>query len=708
MVFSQVRNYFHELRTLVPTEWKFFSKFGKTVPTPDSEEPDSDLRRLQTGYRQRDIEAQLLDDYSSNYQSRLDGMILSSSQSSEPFEFYQESFDDIIESRLPYPGISVLPYRFHNFDPDKDNLQSQIENERFIFPQLKYLLDYKYPRYWSAVNEYTRPVPTVDATFSDFNKEQIEYPPIEPSLARKINTIVSRLLNAKPFKPLHWIDTFFTKLPLVTGASYFYRYSYDQRIHASFSHPEEYADKSTSNGYFFNSFSEYARTVVHRIKQFALPFDPTNLSPTEILEHTKTFILEHSTMLFTRSQISKIIGPFKVRPVYAVDRLFIQLEAMITTPLHMMARSLDSAMMYSIETVRGGCAYIDILAKHYTSYLCLDWSTFDQRVPWIIVDCFFTLFLPSLIIISDGYASTAEYLTYPDLTPDKLGFRIFNILSFLRIWYYNMVFVLADGHSYVRRFCGIASGMLNTQYLDSYCNLFLMIHSLLHFGCTDEEIMEICYFVMGDDNILLTHWPLSRLQTFLDFMETHTLSRFGMVLNKQKTIITRIRTRIEMLGYQCNAGRPQRNLNKLIAQLVFPEHGPKLRYMASRAIGMAWAAAGMDPTFHRFCKDVYDTFKPYETDADGLNVLGLRRLPGYIAYILAYGIVDDLDLSEFPSIYTVQQRYAQYQGELDTTRKWSPAHFVDSFDYLPDNSETLEMFMSRNDKNFSDVTRLFD
>jgi len=706
MVFSNVRNYFHELRTLVPTEWKFFQKFGITAPDPESPDPDIDLRRLQTGYRQRDIENQLLDDYHNNYDDRINGLKLRDQQSDEPFEFFEPLTTPTPDSRIPQPGLHQLPYRFHNFDQDKGNPNDPLDEERFIFPQLRFLLDYKYPQYWKAVNSYTRPVPTVDRTFSDFNKQQIEYPPIEHNLARKINTIVTFLLNAKPFLPLHWIDTFFTKLPLVTGTSYFYRYSYDQRTHAASSHPDEYASRTTSNGYFFNSFSEFARTVVHRIKQFALPFDPTNLSPIEKTEKLKTFLLEHATMLFTRSQISKILGPFKVRPVYAVDRLFIQLECMITFPLHMMARSLDSAMMYSIETVRGGCAYLDILSRQYKSYLCLDWSTFDQRMPWIIVDFFFTMFLPSLIIISDGYAPTSEYPSYPDLTPDTLFQRIFNIICFLRLWYYNMVFVLADGYSYVRKFCGIASGMLNTQYLDSYCNLFLMIHGLLHFGCTDDEILAICYFVMGDDNVLLTDWPLERLQEFLIFFEQHALSRFGMVLSTQKTIITRIRTRIEILGYQINSGKPRRNLDKLIAQLVFPERGPKLRYMSSRAIGMTWAAAGMDPMFHRFCEDVYYTFKPFE-DFDDASP-DTRRLPGYIAYVLAYGLIDDLNITKFPTIDEVQQRYAWYQGELETSKKWSPAHFTHSFDYLPPSSTTVEMMMSRKDIVFPDVPRLFD
>jgi hypothetical protein len=707
MVFSVVRNYFHELHTLVPTEWKFFQKYGSTVPDPSSDSPDHDLRRLQTGYRQRDIEAQLLSDYHDNYESRLTGRIERLSRSSEPFEFYQTRPDPISPDRISHPGIQTLPYQFHSFGSSESQEALQLSEERYILPPLKFLLDVRYPQFLPAVNAFTRPTETVSRTFEDFNKEQIEYPPVPPDLARRIVTLITFLLNAKPFRPLHWIDTFFIKLPLATGASYFHRYSHDQNIHARYSHPSEYESKTTSNGYFFNSFSEYSRTIVHHIKEFALPFDPTNLSPSQILEHSQRFILSHATMLFTRSQISKILGPFKVRPVYAVDRLFIHLEAMITHPLHLLGRSLDSSLMYSIETIRGGCSYVDLLARNFSSYLCLDWSSYDQRVPWTIVETFFTLFLPSLIIINDGYAPTSEYPSYPGLSPDMLASRIFNILTFLRIWYYNMVFVLASGHSYVRKFCGIASGMLNTQYLDSYCNLFIMIHALFHFGCTDSEILEICFLVMGDDNVLLTDWSIVRLQEFLDFIVEHALSRFGMVVSPQKTIITRIRTRIEMLGYITNGGLPLRLIDKLVAQLVFPEHGPKLRTMSSRAIGMAWAAAGSSPMFHRFCYDVYLTFLPYqESSSDASNAR--HALPGYLAFVSYYGIDPEISFSTFPSINAVRDKFQHIQGVLPYAHKWSPAHFLVDPDFLPENAITLEMYMSRNDMSFPDVPRLFE
>jgi hypothetical protein len=498
-------------------------------------------------------------------------------------------------------------------------------------------------------------------------------------------------------------------MPLSTGVSYFYRHSYEIRTHAAFSHSSEYFDKQTSKGYFFNAFSEWARTTVHRIKSYGLPFSPENLSPSEIKTRLQSFFIQHATSIYTRNQISERLGALKQRPIYAVDTLFLHLECMITFPLHVMARSVDSAIMYSIETIRGGCSFMDIQSRKYKSYLCIDWSSFDQRMPWIIVDTFFTFFLPFLLIITHGYHPTAEYPEYPGLTPDKMYSRLFNIICFLRLWYFNTVLYVADGYAYTRRFAGILSGMLNTQYLDSYCNLFLMIHGLIHFGCTDEEILAICFFVMGDDNVLLTHWPLSRLQLFLDWFENHALTRFGMVLSRKKSLITQIRTRIEMLGYQTNAGYPKRDIPKLVAQLCYPERHLDPRYMSSRAIGIAFAAAGSDPTFHSFCKDVYLTFKPYEptpfTAADRLRAN--RNLHGYLQYLMIYEPDFQLELDHFPSIYDVRSRYSTWQGELSNQSKWNPSHFLKDPDFAPPQASTMHEYMTEHSLVFPDVINIY-
>jgi len=705
MVLSQVRNYLSEFRNTIATEWKLFQKFGFTTPDPSLTTPDADLRRLLITFRDPTLEQSQTDEYRAHYNDTYYGFIESDHVKQEPFEFYGPRETPVPDSRLPAPGLQVLNARYHKervVRSDADVPESGFD----LHPLLRYLIVSKYPTYLYWINKYCRPLGTTDATFADFNKEQKEYPPIPTDLVNRIVNLTIHLLNAKRFLPLHYVDTFFARMPIHTGASYFYRHSYELRTHAAFSHPPEYRAKQTSKGYYLNAFTEWARSSLHRIKLDGYPFPTANLSPSEIADKARTFFMEHATMLFTRNHISDRDGTLKQRPVYAMDTFFLHIECMLSFPLHVLARSTSSCIMYSLETIRGGCAFMDARARSFCSYMCIDWSAFDQRMPWIIVDTFFTVFLPALLVINCGYQPTYEYPTYPGLTAESLFSRLFNLLCFLRLWYFNCVFVTADGFPYIRKFAGIASGMLNTQYLDSYCNLFLIIHALIHYGCVDQEILSFCFFIMGDDNVVLSLWNYERLLDFMTFFEEHALSRFGMVLSKQKSIITTLRSRIEMLGYRCSNAKPTRPLGKLIAQLCYPEHGPIDKFMSSRAVGMAWASAGQDAEFHQFCQDVYDMFKPFAQSPDTFESARIAKyLPGM------FKMLDDIseftNPEKFPTLDEVRHRYQKWQGELPSDKKWSPAHFATPPGVTPPDSITMAEFMLERSLKFPDILRLF-
>jgi len=187
------------------------------------------------------------------------------------------------------------------------------------------------------------------------------------------------------------------------------------------------------------------------------------------------------------------------------------------------ARKPSCCIMYGLETIRGSNCYLDNLAKSYSTYFTIDWSGYDQHLPRVITDIYYTRYLRRLIVINHGYAPTYEYPVYPDLTEHYMYKKMDNLLHFLHIWYNNMVFLNVDGFAYLRLFAGVPSGLFNTQYLDSFGNLFLLIDALIEFGCTDEEIQDLVLFVLGDDNSGFTHWPIERLVTFVKFLETYAL-----------------------------------------------------------------------------------------------------------------------------------------------------------------------------------------
>jgi hypothetical protein len=412
-------------------------------------------------------------------------------------------------------------------------------------------------------------------------------------------------------------------------------------------------------------------------------------------------------MLFTRNHISDRDGNLKQRPVYAVDDLFIRLESMVTFPAHVQARKISCCIMYGYETIRGANAQLDKIAQSFKSFFTIDWSGFDQRLPRVITDIFWTDFLERLLVISHGYAPTFDYPTYPDLTPDKMFHRLDGILHFIHTWYNNMVFITADGYPYARTTAGVPSGLLNTQFLDSFGNLFLLIDGLIEFGCTPEEILQITLFIMGDDNSAFTLWPISRLEEFISFFESYALRRFGMVLSKTKSIITVMRNKIETLSYRCNFGHPTRPLGKLVAQLCYPERGPRRKYTSARAIGLAYAACGMDSTFHSLCRDIYYEFLDDAVSPEDPMVFHHVQdyLPGFLR--IDESVRSQINLSVFPSLQTVYRHVSRWQGPLSYYPKWDRAHFINDPDVIPPSFETMAEYRQRHSLPRRDIPNLW-
>jgi len=410
-------------------------------------------------------------------------------------------------------------------------------------------------------------------------------------------------------------------------------------------------------------------------------------------------------MLFTRNHISDKDGNLKQRPVYAVDDLFILIEAMLTFPLLVMARDPECAIMYGLETIRGAMHYIDQLARSFTSFFTIDWSQYDQHLPRCITDSYYDDFLPRLIVISHGYQPTYEYPTYPDLNEHDMYDKMNNLISFLHLWYNNMTFVTADGYGYRRKHAGVPSGMYNTQYLDSFGNIFLIVDGLIEFGCSDQEIDDILLFVMGDDNSAMTNWLLSRLQLFLSFLEKYAFERYNMILSKSKSVITALRNRIEMLSYQCNFGRPLRPIGKLVAQLCYPERGLFYKYMSYRAIGVAYAAAGVDHTFHQFCRDIYLMFLPFAADQSEFTFTrASSHLPGYLKAF--DDVTAIINFSKFPTIWDVRHVYDHYHGPLTYAPKWNFAHFINAPHIIPPSAKTMYEYRLEHNLTHSDTPML--
>nr|BBU59838.1 RNA dependent RNA polymerase [Rosellinia necatrix partitivirus 15] len=720
MAYSSIRNYFAEATARIRNEWKNFQSSFEDPELTSERILDNDTRRHYQRIRvTEEQDAQILE---AEYQHLKATFEHQNDLKFEPFELFKRPTDwhPLPENRIPAPGLVNVPVFYHTdhivladpetsraLSPDliSDYAESYIPGDidfgQPTDPLIETLLSRKYPEYLHILDKYCRPAGTTDATFRDFNKEQKPSEPCTEEREERILKLIDHFLDIQPSQPLHYVDTQYCKLPRVTGTGYHNRHSFKRRAHAKFSHPQEYASRPTSKGYYHNATYEAARILIHKIKMTGIPFDVDfDIIPNMPEKHFKILISKYNqffnsypTMLFTRNHISEREKTLKVRPVYAVDEIFIIIELMLTFPLIVQARKPTCAIMHSMETLRGSNHLIDQLAKSFRSFFTIDWSGYDQRLPRPITDCFFLKFLRRKIIISHGYASTMEYPDYPELTPDAMYQRMDNLLHFLHLWYNNMTFLSADGYAYRRLYAGVPSGLYNTQFLDSFGNLYLLIDAMIEFGFTDEEIMAVILFVLGDDNSGLTSWPIARLLEFISFLESYCLKRWNMVLSATKSCKTTDRGNIESLGYRCNYGNPRRDIEKLVAQLCYPEHGIKYRTMSARAIGLAYASCMQSRTFYALCKDIHATFLPY-LDPSEREILSLRRQLSPVDTSTELEL--DIDFTKFPSPEDILDMISHYHGPLPIHSKWNFAHFMNPPDYAPENSFTMYEYEQKN------------
>jgi hypothetical protein len=381
MAFNSVRNYLAERLARVKEEWKLFQSHESEPEQTQQAHIDSDLRRYYARISSdpsNEAKHQMLNQ---EFSTLTEALRLDNESRHQPFELHQPIKPDwpYPESREPAPGIIKVPLFYHSghithadpltsrpLDPDNDadNYESYIPGDidygPEIDPILYQLITQKYPTYLPYINKYCRPAGTTDATFRDFNKEQKPSAPIPDDRQEHVLKHVFRLLDATPYLPIHFVDTQYAKTPLVTGTGYHNRFSYKQRAHAKYSHPQEYAQRSTSKGFFYNATYENARTIIHKIKESGVPFnlhfapEDNDLSDSQVQEYIdqhNDFFNDYPTLLFTRNHISDRDKTLKVRPVYAVDDLFIIIELMLTFPLLVQARKPSCCIMYGLETI---------------------------------------------------------------------------------------------------------------------------------------------------------------------------------------------------------------------------------------------------------------------------------------------------------------------------------------------------------------------
>ncbi|AHA82542.1 RNA-dependent RNA polymerase, partial [Heterobasidion partitivirus 2] len=669
--------------------------------------------------------AKLLDQYRANPSNSNQKLLLEYAEQ-HGFNYFIPTDVPLPDDRKSAPGILSLDgFRFHTvaaFHRYQKMSRYGYNALGFIF---KLILTLFNPFLW-ILTDYCRPSGSADAVFENFNQEVSPVEHVNPSRLAQIMPLIHHFFAIKPFCPIAFPDLRFYKWSLVTSADYHAHHSKDQQDESAhyWKHLKDndllqdrfdYSDRPRSKGYFFNSVLLSTRTIVHNIKYHCLPFQRHKRdTDSSVLQKLSFWFMKYPTVMYVRSQISKL-SKLKVRPVYNAPFLFILIEAMLTLALMAQCRLPDSCLMWGFETVRGGMQELNRISYNYDTFIMIDWSRYDQLLPYAIIYHFWCTFLPQLIRVDLGYMPTEQYTAtqhkhaftekhndQKESNPEyatfasrlkthaphivMFSFIIFNLLAFIWLWYVKMVFVTPDGFGYVRLLAGVPSGIFMTQICDSFCNAFLLIDAMLEFGFTPDDIKLIRMFIQGDDNVIFYLGDFTRIFAFYEWLPEYCQQRWHMTISVDKSSITRLRNKIEVLGYTNLNGMPHRDCAKLIATLAYPERyvQDKTKYIVfmSRAIGIAYANAGHDRQVHDLCQRAYLQARK----DSGLSYDELKNIKIEYQKLGFYEIfsvnIEELrehliqDVSEFPNFHDIRDNLRHWHGPHTVYPMW-PRHFDD-------------------------------
>nr|QGA67324.1 RNA-dependent RNA polymerase [Rhizoctonia solani partitivirus 7] len=564
---------------------------------------------------------------------------------------------------------------------------------------------------------YCRPAGNSEAIFENFNQPVTPVADVAPDRLESIMNLIFFFLPIVPYMPINFPDLRFYKWSLVTSADYHAHNSTDMKEESAryWSHLKEndlleerfdYSINPRSKGFFFNSLLLRCRRIVHNIKYTGWPIPPNEKETQQsFFQRMFYWSMMNPTVMYVRSQISKLTK-LKVRPVYNAPMLFLMLEAMLTLGLMAQCRKDDNCILWGYETIRGGMQRLNEISQEFNTFMGFDYSRFDQLAPFTVIYHFWATFLPRIIRVDRGYQESTIYTKtqydydfdkkYDNLDASSAEFKAFhssldshykrsvitfafvitNILKFVWWWYVMMVFITPDGYGFVRLLAGVPSGIFMTQILDSFVNLFLFIDSLLEFGFTPDEIKCFRLFIQGDDNLVFYLGNLERIFEFYEWYPTYVNERWHMDVSIEKSWITRLRSKIEVLGYTNLNGMPRRDMAKLVATLAYPERTvlEKNRYpiLMSRAIGIAYANAGADYQVHRLCEFAYLDAR----QKSGLSEEQLREIT--IPYQkLGFYEIFSVNLEElFPVLLKNLDRFPSFHEIRDNLRTWHGPHDV--------------------------------
>jgi hypothetical protein len=351
----------------------------------------------------------------------------------------------------------------------------------------------------------------------------------------------------------------------------------------------------------YNEIFEHNRILIHQIKDGHPNFWEKDGTPKPYWFNT----------LHARSHLVKATEEDKIRAVFGVPKLLLMAENMFIWNLQKeyLNRRIDSPMLWGFETFRGGWnkLWTKMSPKSIHTFLSMDWSGFDRFALFEVIDDIHTMWRSWFDF--DQYEPTGAVnpaegirLAYPasKASPERTQ----------RLWDWMTHSVKHNpirgfsGQLYQWQFNGIASGYQQTQLLDSFVNITMLLTCLSALGVNIES-KDFAVFVQGDDG--LTGFPemIADEDLFLVKLANEAKLRFNANLSPDKTTIGPTLSDVEVLSYRNVEGIAYRDEADLLARLLYPERSQSLEAAASSCIGIAQASMGCSPLVYTVCQDAF-------------------------------------------------------------------------------------------------------
>lgn len=422
-----------------------------------------------------------------------------------------------------------------------------------------------------------------------------------------------------------------------------------------------------------------ARMTKHNLYNEAFFITRTNIHNIKLGRKTndKGHDYRYWNTAFARQHLVKKDDPDKVRLVFGAPFTLLTAELMFIWPLQIFLLTMKgskSFMLWNFETILGGWYrlrnFFATYAPRHTTVVTLDWSGFDRNARHEVIRDIHSRVLRPMFSFSKGYHPTRDYPSYTDDPNDiPIHEKLENLWSWMTDSVLSIPLLMPDGTMYRFSHSGIFSGYFQTQILDSLYNLIMIFTILSRLGF---DLKKVVIKVQGDDSIFMLLCCFLMISTsFMSLFQFYATHYFEAKVSTEKSEIRDTLEGAEVLKYRNKGGIPFRPSLDLLAQLRHPERSTRPEAVASRCIGIAYAACGQDHSVYLICEDIF----LYLTQKKGISP-SQRELNRFFQHldINSSGSLS-IKVDHFPSWFETMQHLVDHQiSPID--RHWPSDYFL--------------------------------